>query len=107
MGCDPDFEGAKAHLESLIGSAYSENSKPTKTALLYVARKSPLFDGKEPNVESFAPVAKMLTEKNFSVRFYTDYGTFETEALNGFGTADWKHVALRPGMELVRGNSFR
>ncbi len=97
MGCDPDFEGAKAHLESLIGSAYSENSKPSKTALLYVARKSPLFDGKEPSPERFAPVAKMLHEKNFLVRFYTDYGTFETEAFNGFGTADWKHVALCPG----------
>ena len=107
MGCDPDFEGAKAHLESLVGSAYSENSKPTKTALLYVTRKSPLFDGKEPNVESFATVAKMLREKNFSVRFYTDYGTFETEALSGFGTADWKHAALCPGRELARGNSFR
>ena len=107
MGCDPDFEGAKAHLESLIGSACSENSKPSKTALLYVARKSPLFDGKEPNAESFAPVAKMLRERNFKVRLYTDYGTFETQTLNGFGTADWKHVALCPGMELLRGNSFR
>ena len=101
MGCDPDFEGAKAHLESLIGSACSENSKPSKTVLLYVARKSPLFDGKEPNGESFAPVAKMLRERNFKISLYTDYGTFETEALNGFGTADWKHVALCPGMELL------
>jgi len=102
MGCDPDFEGAKAHLESLIGSACSENSKPSKTALLYVARKSPLFDGKEPNGESFAPVAKMLRERNFKISLYTDYGAFETEALNGFGTADWKHVALCPGMELLQ-----
>jgi len=101
MGCDPDFEGAKAHLESLIGLACSENSKPSKTALLYVARKSPLFDGKEPNAESFDPVAKMLRERNFSVRLYTDYGTFETQILNGFGAPDWKHAALRPGMELL------
>jgi GT2 family glycosyltransferase len=101
MGCDPDFEGAKGHLESLIGSACSTNPKPSKTALLYVARKSPLFDGKEPNAESFASVAKMLRGKNFSVRFYTDYGTFETEALSGLGTADWKHAALCPGLELV------
>jgi GT2 family glycosyltransferase len=101
MGCDPDFEGAKAHLESLIGSAYSENSKPSKTALLYVARKSPLFDGKEPNAESFAPVAKMLHEKNFSVHFYTDYGTFEVQNFDDYGTWNWKHVALCPGMELL------
>jgi GT2 family glycosyltransferase len=101
MGCDPDFEGAKAHLESLIGSACSENSKPSKTALLYVTRKSPLFEGKEPNAESFAPVAKMLREKNFSVRFYTDYGTFEVQNFNDYGTCNWKHVALCPGMELL------
>jgi hypothetical protein len=88
-------------LELLIGSACSENSKPSKTALLYVARKSPLFDGKEPNAESFAPVAKMLREKNFSVRFYTDYGTFEIQNFNDYGTSNWKHVALRPGMELL------
>jgi len=102
MGCDPDFEGAKAHLESLIGSACSENSKPSETALLYVARKSPLFDGKEPNAESFAPVAKMLRERNFKISLYTDYGTFETQTLNGFGTADWNHAALCPGIELLK-----
>jgi hypothetical protein len=60
-----------------------------------------LFDGKEPNAESFDPVAKMLRERNFSVRLYTDYGTFETQILNGFGAPDWKHAALRPGMELL------
>ena len=62
MGCDPDFEGAKAHLESLIGSACSEDSKPSKTAILYVARKSPLFDGKEPNGESFAPLQRCFAK---------------------------------------------
>jgi GT2 family glycosyltransferase len=102
MGCDPDFEGAKAHLESLIDSVYSENSKSSKTALLYVARKSPLFDGKEPHAESFAPVAKMLRERNFKISLYTDYGTFETQTLNGFATADWKHAALCSGIELLK-----
>ena len=102
MGCDPDFEGAKAHLESLIGSAYFENSRQSKTALLYVARKSPFFDGKESNGESFAPVAEMLRERNFKISLYTDYGTFETQAFNGFGTADWNHAALCPGVELLK-----
>ena len=101
MGCDPDFEGAKAHLESLIGSAYSENSKPSKTALLYVARKSPLFDGKEPDAESFAPVAKMLRERNFEVRFYTDYGTFEVQNLDDYGTCELETRRVVSGMELL------
>jgi hypothetical protein len=61
-----------------------------------------LFDGKEPNGESFAPVAKMLRERNFKISLYTDYGTFETQTLNGFGTADWNHAALCSGIELLR-----
>jgi GT2 family glycosyltransferase len=102
MGCDPDFEGARAHLESLIGSAYSENSKPSETALLYVARKSPLFDGREPHAESIAPVAQLLRERNFQVRFYTDYGTFEVQNFKGAGMVDWKYAALSSGVELLK-----
>ena len=103
MGCDPNFEGDKGALGIINRfSSVRGNSRSSKTALLYVARKSPLFDGKEPNVESFAPVAKMLRERNFKIRLYTDYGTFEIQTLNDFGTSNWKHVALCPGIELLR-----
>jgi len=61
------------------------------------------------NVESFAPVAKMLRKKNFSVRLL--HGTTarsETQTLNGFfGTRIWEHVALCPGfVELLEEDSF-
>jgi GT2 family glycosyltransferase len=102
MGCDPDFKGAKAHLESLLGSAYSGNSKPSKTALLYVARKSPLFDGREPYAESVVPVAQLLRERNFEVRFYTDYGTFEVQSFKDAEMFDWKHAALSSGAEFLK-----
>ena len=102
MGCDPNFEATKVHLESLIGSSVRENSRSSKTALLYVARKSPLFDGKEPDAESFAPVAKMLRERNFEVRFYTDYGTFEVQGLHNGAISDWNYSALSPGVELLK-----
>jgi len=101
MGCDPDFEATKGHLESLVCSSVRENSVSSKTALLYVARKSPLFDGKEPDAESFAPVAKMLRERNFEVRFYTNYGTFEVQSLHGGAMFDWHCAALSPGVELL------
>jgi hypothetical protein len=102
MGCDPNFEETMVHLESLIGSSVRENSRSSKTALLYVARKSPLFDGKEPDAESFVPVAKMLRERNFEVRFYTDYGTFEVQSLHNGAISDWNYAALSPGIELLK-----
>src|SRR5262249_5632740 len=72
-----------------------------KRAMFYIARKSPLFEGKEPDVESFAPVAEMLRESNFEISLHTDYGTFEAQTLDGFAAADWKHTALCSGMELL------
>ena len=44
----------------------------------------------------------MLRERNFEVRFYTDYGTFEVQTLNGFGMSDWNYAALSPGVELLK-----
>jgi len=102
MGCDPNFDATKVHLESLIGSSVRGNSRSSKTALLYVARKSPLFDGKEPDVESFSPVAKRLRERNFEVRFYTDYSTFEVQSLHDGAMSDWNYAALSPGDELLK-----
>jgi GT2 family glycosyltransferase len=102
LGCTPDFLGARAHLESLSKSRRGEDVTPPKRAMLYIARKSPLFDGREPDVESFAVVAKMLCEKNFEISLYTEYGTFETQTIDGFAGPDWKHAALCSGIELLK-----
>src|SRR5438046_6240984 len=51
MGCDPDSEAARQHLQSLVRPASPNGSK---TALLYLDRKSPVFEGRQPHVESFA-----------------------------------------------------
>jgi GT2 family glycosyltransferase len=101
MGCSPDFEGAKAHLESLSESSRREDVTSPKRAMLYIARKSPLFDGREPDVESFAPVAKMLRKRNFDVQLYTNYGTFEVESLRAFQTHTWNQAGLLSGLELL------
>jgi GT2 family glycosyltransferase len=103
MGCIPDFLGAKAHLESLSESCRREDVTSPKRAMLYIARKSPLFEGREPDIESFAAVAKMLRERNFEISLYSDYGTFETQTLDGFAAPDWKHAALCSGIELLKG----
>jgi hypothetical protein len=101
MGCAPDFLGAKAHLESLSESSGREGVTSPKRALLYIARKSPLFDGREPDVESFAPVAEMLRKRNFDVQLYTNYGTFEVENLSAFQAHTWNQAALLSGLELL------
>lgn len=101
MGCAPDFLGAKAHLESLSESSRREDVTSPKRAILYIARKSPLFDGREPDVESFAPAAKMLQKRNFEVRLYTNYGTFEVQSLTAFQAHTWNQAGLLSGLELL------
>jgi GT2 family glycosyltransferase len=101
MGCTPDFLGAKAHLESLSDSCRREDVTSPKRAMLYIARKSPLFEGREPEVESFAAVAKMLRERNYDVQLYTNYGTFEVQRLSAFQTHAWNHAGLLSGLELL------
>ena len=101
MGCAPDFLGAKAHLESLCESSSREDVASPKRAMLYIARKSPLFDGREPDVESFAPVAKMLRKRNFDVRLYTNYGTCEVKSLSAFQAHTWKHAGSLSELELL------
>ncbi|HEY3041579.1 MAG TPA: glycoside hydrolase family 99-like domain-containing protein [Pyrinomonadaceae bacterium] len=101
MGCVPDFLGVKAHLESLSESSRREDVTSPKRALLYIARKSPLFDGREPDVESFAPVAEMLRKRNFDVQLYTNYGTFEVQSLSAFQAHTWNQAELLSGLELL------
>ncbi len=101
MGCAPDFLGAKAHLESLSESSRREDATSPKRAMLYIARKSPLFDGREPDVESFAPAAKMLQKRNFDVQLYTNYGTFEVQSLSAFQAHTWNQAGLLSGLQLL------
>ncbi|HEX3319413.1 MAG TPA: glycoside hydrolase family 99-like domain-containing protein, partial [Terriglobales bacterium] len=101
MGCAPDFLGVKAHLESLSESSRREDVTSPKRALLYIARKSPLFDGREPDVESFAPVVEMLRKRNFDVQLYTNYGTFEVQSLSAFQAHTWNQAGLLSGFELL------
>jgi GT2 family glycosyltransferase len=101
MGCTPDFRAAKAHLESLSESSRRRDVTSPGRAILYIARKSPLFDGREPDLESFAPAAKMLRKRNFDVQLYTNYGTFEVENLSAFQAHTWNQAALLSALELL------
>ena len=102
LGCDPDFEGARRHLQSLISLSDTETSNPAQRALLYVERNSPFFDGKEPSTESFAVIATMLGSKDFVVKFFTNYAGFELQQLGHFEVSEFRKVALLPAADLLR-----
>ena len=98
VGCVPDFEAARAHLNSIA----LDEVAPTfsKTALLYVARKEPLFDGRQPHPKCYVATEEFLSRRGFQIQLWTDLGTVEIEKLP-VGKVPWKHVATAPGLELL------
>ena len=98
MGCDPDSEAARQHLQSLVRPASPNGSK---TALLYLDRKSPVFDGRQPHVESFAAAAQTIRTRGFNLQLLTDYGTFEIQNEVMPGLPNWQHMALAPASEVL------
>ena len=102
LGCDPDFEAAKRHLQSLTVPCDAETSNPSKRIFLYVERNSPFFDGKQPSMESLTEIATMLRSMDFVVTLSTNYGTFELQHLSNFQPSDICGVALLPATELLK-----
>jgi SAM-dependent methyltransferase/GT2 family glycosyltransferase len=102
LGCEPDFEGARGHLQSLIFPIVAKNSASGKRALVYVERNSPLFDGKQPSTEGFAAIAPMLRTKDFAVTFFTNFGVFEIQHIGHFEKLDCHSSALLRATDLLR-----
>ncbi|PYJ00066.1 MAG: hypothetical protein DMF00_09060 [Verrucomicrobia bacterium] len=98
VGCVPDFEAARAHLNSIaageVASSFSE------TALLYVARKEPLFDGRQPSPKCYVATEEFLSRRGFQIQLWTELGTFETDKLP-VGKVPCKHAATASGLELL------
>jgi GT2 family glycosyltransferase len=98
VGCAPDFEAARAHLNSIA----SHKVAPTfsKAALLYVARKEPLFDGRQPHPKCYVATEEFLSRRGFQIQLWTELGTFEIEKLP-VGKVPWKHAATASSLELL------
>ena len=98
VGCVPDFEAARAHLNSIaageVASSFSE------TALLYVARKEPLFDGRQPSPKCYVATEEFLSRCGFQIQLWTELGTFETDKLP-VGRVPCKHAATASSLELL------
>lgn len=101
IGCEPDFEAAHNHLQSLIGAGKDEASSPKTTALIYIDRKQPFFDGKQPSAASLAAVAAMLRSRAFDVQLFTNYGTFEIQDLVDGQMPNCNCAALTTGLTLL------
>ena len=98
VGCVPDLEAAHAHLNSVA----LDKVAPTisKTALLYVARKEPLFDGRQPHPKCYVATEEFLSRRGFQIQLWTELGTFEIEKLP-VGRVPWKHAATASSLELL------
>ena len=98
VGCVPDFEAARAHLNSIASDKVA--STFSKTALLYVAREEPLFDGRQPHPKCYVAMEKFLSRRGFQIQLWTELGTFEIEKLP-VGKVPWKHAATASSLELL------
>jgi predicted nucleic acid-binding Zn-ribbon protein len=98
VGCVPDFEAARAHLNSIALDKVAPTS--SKTALLYVARKEPLFDGRQPHPKCYVATEEFLSCRGFQIQLWTELGTFEIEKLP-VGKVPWKHAATASSLELL------
>ncbi len=103
LDCEADLTAARAHLESLLENEQDQSSSQRQEkVLLHITRRAPLFDGKEPDIETFGLVDDLLLKKHFDVRISTNYGTFETKALAADRPEQLEHVALRSGLEILQ-----
>ena len=98
VGCMPDFETARAHLNSIASGKMTPEL--SKTALLYVARKEPLFDGRQPHPKCFVATEELLFRRGFQMQLWTELGTFEIEKLP-VGKVPWKYAATASSLELL------
>ena len=98
VGCVPNFEAVRAHLKSIA----LDKVAPTlsKTALLYVARKEPLFDGRQPHPKCYVAAEEFLSRRGFQIQLWTELGTFEIEKLP-VGKVPWKHAATASSLKIL------
>jgi lipopolysaccharide biosynthesis protein/GT2 family glycosyltransferase len=97
IGCVPHFEAARAHLKSMVFDKAKLTS--SGTALLYVARKEPLFDGRQPTPKCYVATAEFLSRRGFQIRLWTELGTFELEKLPV--KVPCKHAATASSLQLL------
>src|SRR5262249_34481411 len=70
VGCLPDFEAARAHLMSIALDKVAPTS--SKTALVYVARKEHLFDGRQPHPKGYVATEEFLSRRGFQIQLWTE-----------------------------------
>jgi len=95
----------QAHLESLIVQLILRIRNQPRPHYLRRAKVS-LVRWQGAKRGKLCSSGKDASKKKLIGSLYTDYGTFETQTLNGFWDGGLEHVALCPGVELLEEIAF-
>jgi hypothetical protein len=101
LGCKPDLEGTRDHLRSLL-PAEVRPSQNGRAALLFVPRKEPLFEGRQPEPETFASFLDLLSDDGWQVDLITDLGRFEVEGYPAFAEQEVTYAGASTGLEILK-----
>jgi len=102
FGSAPDLDAARAHLHSLCGSGERRTSQIVRQALLFVPRTEPLFEGHQPQPDSFGALQQLLLEERWSVALLTDLGRFELDRLDSLAGCEAGFAGTSSGLEILR-----
>jgi GT2 family glycosyltransferase len=87
IGCDPDFDAATKHLRSLAASTKQLTSlgdrrgeRAAGPAVLYLARRNSLFEGRQPDNGFAASMLRCLRAHGLEILVYSEFADFEDQA---------------------------
>lgn len=102
LGCKPDLAGAKSHLRSLHLPTTGHASRAGTKALLFVARREPLFDGRRPSLACFDAIRKLLSDCGWSVNVVTDLGRPELATVPALWKRKITYTGTSSGREILQ-----
>jgi hypothetical protein len=102
LGCKPDLDGTRAHLRSLVPRAEVSASRDSRGALLFVPRKEPLFEGRQPEPDAFVALQELLSGSDWQVNLVTDLGRFEVEKYPSFAEQEVTFAGTSSGLDILK-----
>ncbi len=84
LGCEPDFEAARAHLEGLAGTPARRADGSGKKCVALIVRTAPLFPGRIPPLQAQTTLLREIRRRGFTVWVHTDLADFELDGIRDF-----------------------
>ncbi|MBA2269487.1 MAG: glycoside hydrolase family 99-like domain-containing protein [Chthoniobacterales bacterium] len=99
LGCAADFKAAREHLVRLA----SAGANGSREALVVIARKDPLFDGKQPAAAAGAQITEALRRKGYAVGVRHELANYEVQStLAEADVRAAKSMLVTPAVEILR-----